>query len=268
VSILSRVLVASAALLAACGACSRRAEEPPTLTVTVAGGAISAPDSVRASWTRLRVEEDGQGHLVELFRIPGELPDAAVAALRAAMDTAHATPRGMVAVGSPEVGDTGEVVLRLTPGRYLLGCVRRGTDGHRHLAGGEWKTIDVIAGDADAREPVATQEVGMGDFAFSGPGAWRPGRQMVAVVNRGRQDHQLRIDRLHPGVTLQSWLAAAETASVSTPVAGAARMGPGLTVYLPLTLERGEYVFYCLIPDPASGKPHVMLGMVRGLKVE
>ena len=69
-----RVLVACALLLTAGGACSLDAKEPPTLTVRVAGGAISAPDSGRAGWTRLRVEEDGGGHLVELFRIPGDLP--------------------------------------------------------------------------------------------------------------------------------------------------------------------------------------------------
>ena len=33
-------------------------------------------------------------------------------------------------------------------------------------------------------------------------------------------------------------------------------------------VEAGEYAFICLVPDPASGRPHAALGMVGGLTVE
>jgi len=43
----------------------------------------------------------------------------------------------------PEVGDIGEVVIQFTPGRYVLGCVRRGREGHRHASTGEAKILVV-----------------------------------------------------------------------------------------------------------------------------
>ena len=242
--------------------------DPHAITVSVSSRGIAAPDTARAGWTRLRVEENRGGHVVVVFRIPADLSPEGVQAFLAAMDTAAMTPSVATALGGPEVDNAGEVFLDLAAGRYLLGCVSRGDDGHRHLAGDEWKVMEVVAGDGMGTAPVATHVVRMGDFAFGGAAAWSAGEQVLQVVNGGRQDHQMRIDRLHPGISLQAWLAAPENASVSTPVAGAARMGPGQIVYLPVALERGEYVLYCLVPDTASGRMHVELGMFRGIKVE
>ena len=265
-----RTAAAGALLLAACGACwPGRAPAPSILAVSVSSGTLTAPDSARAGWTRLRVEEDGGGHIVVIFRIPDSLTPADLKALRMAMDTSRATPRDAVAYGGPEVGDSGEVTLYLTPARYLIGCVSRGEDGHRHLAGGEWKVMDVLRSRGRrASEPLADHEVRMVDFAYAGEATWPAGEQVIQVVNRGRQEHQLRIDRLHPGVSLQAWLTAADSVEVSTPVAGAARMGPRRTVFLPVSLEPGAYVIYCLVPDYISGRMHVELGMFRAIKVE
>ncbi|MGH7696761.1 MAG: hypothetical protein ACRENH_17360 [Gemmatimonadaceae bacterium] len=40
-------------------------------------------------------------------------------------------------------GDIGDVVVQLTSGRYVLGCVRRGWTGHRHASRGEAKVLVV-----------------------------------------------------------------------------------------------------------------------------
>ena len=260
-------LGAAAVLLAA--ACRGSAPpDPHAITVSVSSRGIAAPDTARAGWTRLRVEENRGGHIVVVFRIPADLSPDRVQAFLEAMDTAAMTPAVATALGGPEVDGAGEVVLDLGAGRYLLGCVSRGDDGRRHLTRDEWKVMEVVAGGGTGTVPVATREVRMGDFAFGGPATWSAGEQVLAVVNGGRQDHQMRIDRLHPGVSLQAWLTAAENVEVSEPVAGAARMGPGRTVYLPVALDPGEYVIYCLVPDGASGRMHVDLGMFRGIKVE
>ena len=55
---------------------------------------------------------------------------------------------------------------------------------------------------------------------------------------------------------------------LATPVAGVARMGPRMSAYLPVTLPPGEYVLNCLVSDPATGKMHIELGMVRSIIVE
>ena len=54
----------------------------------------------------------------------------------------------------------------------------------------------------------------------------------------------------------------------ATAVAGLARLGPGAEAYLPVELPTGAYVIYCLIRDPASGRPHVELGMLKAIQIE
>lgn len=264
------------ALLSAVAACGRPeaahvTRSAPDLLVSVRAGAVAAPDSVGAGWSRVRVEEDGKGHILVVFRLPETATDADVAAFLAALDTARATPLPAVALGGPEVGDTGEVVIQLTAGRYVLGCVVRGRDGHRHASAGEAKVLVVTESPlASGREvpPPATQHVRTVDFAYVGPERWPAGSHMLRVENGGRQEHQLRLVRLRPGASLQDWLNADDPNEVGTAVAGVARLGPGAVAYLPIELQAGAYVAYCLIPDPASGRPHVELGMLRAIKVE
>ena len=47
-----------------------------------------------------------------------------------------------------------------------------------------------------------------------------------------------------------------------------ARMGPGVIAYLPVELRQGSYLLYCLFPEASSGRPHVMLGMLRAIQVK
>lgn len=234
--------------------------------VAVGKGYVRAPDHAGPGWTRMRVEEDGAGHIAVVFRVQAGLSDSAIAVLRAVLDTAAGSPRGVKALGGPEVGDTGEVIVHLTPGRYLLGCVRRGADGHRHLAGGEWKTFLVRPGAPDvahAKPPAARHTVRMVDFAFIGDETWIAGPQVLRVENTGTQDHQLRIVKLRPGATMKDWINAPNPGAFAQPVAGLSRTSAGETSYLPLDLGAGSYVAHCLVTDPKTGKEHIFLGMYR-----
>jgi hypothetical protein len=240
------------------------------LLVSVRGGAVTAPDSIRAGWTRMRVEEDGAGHILVVFRLPDTATDADLAEFLAALDTARTTPYAAVALGGPEVGDIGEVVVQLTAGRYVLGCVRRGAGGQRHASVGEAKLLVATASLTPDREiaPAATQEVGMVDFAYLGSDRWPAGSHVLRVENRGRQEHQLRLARLHPRSSVQDWLEAEDPNDHATTFAGIARLGPGQVAYLPVELPAGTYLAYCLIPDSTSGMPHVELGMLRVIHIE
>jgi hypothetical protein len=265
------VIILTGALLAC-----RQGEAPVTppradLVVSVRSGVIAAPDSIAAGWTRLRVEEDGEGHILVVFRLAGSPTDPELATFLTTLDTARATPAGALALGGPEVGDTGEVIIELTPGIYLLGCVRRGSEGHRHANTGEASILVVTEAPADAHRdtpPVATQEVGMVDFAYVGTEQWPVGSHLLRVENRGQQEHQLRFDRLADGTSLKDWMDAEEPGEIAMAVTGVARMGPGAVAYLPVDLSPGTYVAYCLIPDPFSGREHVEMGMLREIRVE
>ncbi len=261
-------LVTTASLLLV--ACSQSVPAPvqATFLVSVADRSIAAPDTVAAGWQTMRVEEDGAGHIVVAYRLSGNTTAAGVAAFLVALDTARITPTEAVAIGGPEVGDTGEVVVNLTPGTYVLACVRRHDDGHRHASQGEWHIVEAV-GPSQGEPPVdSVIEVRMADFAFVTDVPWHPGHKLLKVVNTGREDHQLRIDRLHAGATLQDWIAAEDRSQLAEPIAGVARTGPGQTVYLPMQLSPGTYVLYCLVPSAATGEPHAILGMIRAVTVE
>ena len=107
----------------------------------------------------------------------------------------------------------------------------------------------------------------MVEYAYVGPDRWRAGSHMLRIENSGRQDHQLRLARLRPGASIRDWMSAADPGTVAAPVAGVARMGPGAVAYLPVELAAGSYVAYCLVTDPASGRQHVAMGMLRAIQL-
>ncbi|MEO7822492.1 MAG: hypothetical protein ABIS15_02715 [Gemmatimonadaceae bacterium] len=210
--ILFSLLLSIVPVLASCRAEESAAKsDGADVPVVVRSGTIEAPDSVDPGWRRLRVQEDGAGHIVVLFRLAGDRSDANVTAFLAELDTASATPRNAVAMGGPEVGDSVDVIVRLEPGFYVIGCVRRGKDNHRHASAGEMKVIAVRDMEPDAAHstpPAATAEVRLVDFAFVGPDKWPAGSQMLRVDNTGAQDHQLRLVRLRDGSSMKEWLEA------------------------------------------------------------
>lgn len=252
------------------GITTARRAPTPDLLVSVHNGAVSAVDSIGPGWTRVRVEEDGVGHIVVIFRVPDAMTAADLKAFLSALDTGRATPKPAVAMGGPEVGDTGEVVVQLPVGRYLLACVRQSPDGRRHASAGEVKMLTVSKALAASRTvaPRATEQIRAVDFAYVGSERWQAGSHMLRIENAGRQDHQLRLVRLRAGSTLRDWVRTPAPGRHGVPVAGMARMSPGSVAYLPVDLERGTYVLHCLVTDTATGRPHVLLGMFRAIQVE
>ncbi len=273
---LSLMRLAAIVLLAACDRSARKAPASDAdldiVRITARAGSIEAADSLRPGWRRIHVEEVDGGHIVVLFRLAdGTAAPGAVADFVAALDTAAATPSAATAIGGFEGGASGDVVVHLTPGAYVLVCVRRGEDGHRHAHRGEATTLTVrtasAADSAFASPPPSTQSINMVDFAYVGPDQWTRGAQFLRLENTGQQDHQLRLARLRDGATLQAWMTADDPATVATAVAGMARVGPGEVAYLPVDLTPGAYVAYCLVPDGKSRQPHVEMGMFRQIRV-
>ncbi len=264
-----RLPVLAGALLLACAAPAERpaAAPPPTLGVHVDSGHVTAPDSIAAGWHALRVTEAGGSHILVAFRLGRAVADGQLPAVLAALDGTGADPSVALAIGGPEVGDTGEAILDFTPGRYLLACVSRGEDGHRHLAAGEARLLVATAA-PPAPAPSGTVRLELRDFAYGGPDRWPAGPARLEIVNLGRQDHQVRIAHLKEGVSIRDWLHADDPGDVALTEVGMARMGPGTTAFLDVQLARGAYVLYCLVADPASGRQHVDLGMVRPMQVD
>lgn len=271
----------AALIAAACAACGP-AEQPPTgkgpavpslgsLVTVIGTGSLRAPDTIAAGWTRLRLATEGEGgHNLIVLRLDSAGADA-IERVRLALDTARGTPATALALGGPEgpqrEGDTTEVILHLAPGRHVLACLRRDADGHRHALEGEWRELVVLGDSAHAPAPPGTVTISMVDFAFTGPAEWPSGKNLLHATNDGTEDHLFILRRLNDGVTLKQWLEAERPGRLSTGLGGLARIGPGRSAYLPVTLAPGTYVLVCLIPDRESGRPHSELGMFREVRV-
>lgn len=266
------ITVGLAAGSAACGDTARPgATGSADVRVSVRTGVITAPDSVPPGWRRLRVDETEGEHIVIVFRMPPGATAGDVATFVAALDTAPATPSPGVAVGGPEVGAQGEVIVHLTPGLHVLACVSRGAGGHRHAGAGESRILHVrsatVADSSFAAPPPSAETVRLADFAYLGPDHWAPGPHLLRIENTGRQDHQLRLARLRDGASLQTWMTADDPDTVATAIVGVARVGAGEVAYVPVALAPGSYVAYCLVADATTRRPHVALGMLRAIQV-
>src|SRR5690606_19575195 len=155
---------AAGALLLAVGCREPEQAAVPSFVVNVASCHIDAPDTVRPGWSRMRVEEEGSPHVVVLFRMPDDVAASAISSFVAALDTSRMTPAGAIALGGPEVGQVGEIMHDLTPGEYLLACLMRGEDGHRHAMAGEVRVLHV-RGERQALEPPTDAiALGMRDY--------------------------------------------------------------------------------------------------------
>ena len=258
-----------AAFLSLQAACAGQADDARTTTaadvlVRVGTGSLEVVDSIGPGWRRVWVEEDGEGHIVVVFRLKDEAAMADPKRFLQALDTASMTPTSALALGGPEVGDTGNVLIRFAPGSYVFGCVRRGSSGHRHAMEGEARLV-TVSGEENGEAPHASDTVRMTDFAYHAPASWRAGPNMLRIENAGAQDHQLRLARLNDGASLRDWLDS--EGRLGTDLVGVARMGPGAVAYLPVDLQAGGYVLYCLVPDPGSREPHIALGMLKSIRV-
>ena len=194
-------------------------------------------------------------------------------------------------VGGPTTVDPGgqtQVILNLEPGQYVALCFVESPDGVPHLDKGMVQAFEV----AESGTPTATEDpqaagtVVLLDFAFELPAEIAAGPQIWEVVNVGPQPHEIVLLKLAPGETpeqLQSMSAgppASPEAGDDTvspvaaagpppfePAGGMQALAAGERGWAVLDLEPGTYVAICAVPDPASGQPHLALGMVASFTV-
>jgi hypothetical protein len=97
------------------------------------------------------------------------------------------------------------------------------------------------------------------------------GRSTLRVVNDGQQFHEIAVMRLAPGKTLddaKGFFSAPAGPPPFEPLGGMQGLDPGGSGYMTLDLQPGQYVAVCHIPDRASGKSHLSLGMIAGFTVQ
>ncbi|HET7092488.1 MAG TPA: hypothetical protein VFI22_03395 [Thermomicrobiales bacterium] len=124
-------------------------------------------------------------------------------------------------------------------------------------------------------EPASTVTVTEMEMSFLGlDGPIPAGPQVWKVVNNGKQPHMLVLGKVPDGTTLAQVLASMSLPENATPAPGMLQesdfqpaggvllQSSGTTVWPALDLAPGRYVALCFVTDPATGQPHVALGMI------
>lgn len=253
------------------------AAEPTAVTVTATDYAFDMPAELEAGLVTFEMPNRGKEiHHAQLVRLnPGADFDDALAALTEEdLETFFQQVSVVGGVGIVPPDSSAASTVNLEAGDYALICgIPSEDDGVPHFAKGMVSQFTVTG-----QAPVATPrldtvgEVTLDDFAFGLPDDLEG---TLAVTNTGEQPHEMLLVQLAEGVSLEDALAALEGPPPTDgpppaiPAGGMQALMPGDTGYLDLsTLAPGRYGLVCFVPDPASGKPHVELGMVDEIEID
>lgn len=253
------------------------AAEPTTVTVTATDYAFDLPAELEAGLVTFEMPNRGKEiHHAQLVRLnPGGDFDEALAALTEEdLETVfrHVSVVGGVGIVPPD--SSAASTVNLEAGDYAFVCgIPSEDDGVPHFAKGMVSRFTVTGqAPVDAPGPDTVGEVTLDDFAFGLPDDLEG---TVAVTNTGEQPHEMLLVQLAEGVSLEEALAALEGPPPTDgpppaiPAGGMQALMPGDTGYLDLgTLAPGRYGLVCFVPDPASGKSHVELGMVDEIEID
>lgn len=176
--------------------------------------------------------------------------------------------------GTVAAGSASAAMMNLIAGQYLLVCFIPSRDGIPHVAKGMALPLQVTTqSGATAPAPATQGMVVMKEFSFALSTSTLPaGRSMVTVVNEGAQPHEFGLLRLAPGKTAAdvTQYFTATTKSGPPPflsAGGITALSPGQKGIAVLDLMPEAYAAICFLPDAASGKSHLQLGMIAGLTV-
>jgi hypothetical protein len=274
----ARPAVALLALLAA-AACtdsndtSDESALTPRVTVLASEYSYQMPDEIQAGTATLTLRNEGaEPHHAQLARLkPGVTQEQLMARLR--QDPEGAVASLLSFTGGPaSVPPAGsqEVTLDLAPGDYVMLCFVPSADGVPHLAKGMFRPFRGTASPAEAQPPPAEGEVVLRDFSFTVPDV-DANRTSIKVTNAGPQPHEMVIVRPAEDATLEDVRAFVSTLTGPPPFTDAGGMqalDPGASGWLTLDLSPGRYVMVCAVPDPATGRRHVDLGMIAPFEVQ
>ncbi|MGH7559840.1 MAG: hypothetical protein ACRENB_02345 [Gemmatimonadales bacterium] len=269
--------VALAAGLVACAGTERPAEQasapasPPVVQITATDYAFQMPDTIPAGVTTFRLANTSgsEFHHVVLIRLPDGM---SMQDFLGRMSPGSPPPPDAVFLGGPnpaEPSGDAEATVDLPAGGYAVVCVIPSPDGTPHVAKGMARPLTVVAGTSSAALPTPDVTVTLTDYDFQFSAPLTPGRHVIRIQNAADQPHELVFFKLNPGKTVEDMARYAEKPEGPPPgsaIDGVSPLSKGKGATVVVTLEAGDYGLICFIPD-AAGKPHLVLGMMKQVKV-
>lgn len=213
-------------------------------------------------------------HHVQLVQLaPGKTMPDLMAALQAG-DLSKVPGRFEGGVGQLAPGGSGQLQTGLTNGTYAMLCFVPAPDGAPHFVKGMAGSFEVTGQQNQATFDKPAVKVVASDYAFEAPAKTKAGAVAIELTNTGREPHEANLFKLASGVTIEQATKALAASGPPpagpppfVPAGGAQGILPGQKTQVVATLEKGEYMLICFIPDP-TGTEHFAKGMVRALTVE
>ena len=177
--------------------------------------------------------------------------------------------------GGPNVVATGAVQTtyqNLEAGQYILLCFVADPGGPPHFVMGMFAGFEVVgptAGLAAPRNVTATVQAA-DEKKYVIPAALRSHSVIRFENNASKDVHEFTIGQLLPGKTIDqvsTWAGNHQGPPPFMPKGGNGALNPGEAGWFKLSLPRGNYVAFCLVPDDTSGTPHAADGMVSAFTV-
>jgi hypothetical protein len=242
--------------------------------------AFDSPDLINAGLVTLKFDNIGnEDHHLQIARLnDGVSFEQLVTTLQSEGEKALGLLEFVGGVGVLQPGKSQSVTVNLAnPGLYVALCIIPTAEGVPHLALGMIKPIEVVASEDVTAEtpqadlPEADLEVHMLDFGYDLPSEINAGEQIWEVFNAGVQPHELLVAKLKDGKTIadvMTFLQSGEQGEAPYEFQGGAQaMATSYSSFVEFDLAVGDYVVLCFVPDPATGKPHIALGMIKPFTV-
>lgn len=253
--------------------------EAPELVIDAVDYGYTGPSEVPAGLTKLTMMNKGKElHQIALMQLTGGKTYKDYTTYAESAGETDPMPEWLVPAGGPVVAAPtmqASAFVDLQAGAYVLLCAIPDANGVPHFKLGQVGTLQVTEAAADAPSAAAPEtdvSIELADFAFVPPSDVTAGAHVFSVTNGGEQPHEAVLMKLDEGATAAEVAAAfapgASGPPPAMPVGGVAPIAPGASQFFPADLGPGRYALLCFLPDPASGKPHVELGMMAEFDVE
>jgi uncharacterized cupredoxin-like copper-binding protein len=258
------------------------ASQPPAATPAPTANAVtftasdyrfSGPAEIPAGLTDFRLQNQGKElhHLVIARLDQGRTFDSVLAALK----NPGPPPPWVHFVGGPNAAEPGaesNMTTVMKEGNYAVLCFIPTAAGVPHVAKGMVASLKVTPSTGpQATAPEPDLVIKLADYSFDLSTPLTPGRHTIRVQNDGPQTHEVVVAQFLPGKSLkdlEAWEKGGEKGPIPAKfLGGVSPIDKGESGDFTVTLEPGNFSLLCFLPDAKDGKPHLMHGMVKPLKV-
>lgn len=265
----------------------------PEIDVTVTPDGVEAPAELPAGLTAITLHAaDGQIGYVDIMQPPPGLSEDEATALALAAAANDLAQPGWVYLGgtnTPGPGESATFAIDLQPGEYQWAASIYGEGGAEErmflvpltVSASETASATPVATPMSAPfEPGVVLEMTDGLDYIVTPDPVPSGPQIWEFANTGQHSaHHVVVFRVPDGTTSEEIIAGYAGMMAGTPPAGdslasqlvwvgyAALQSGGQTTWAEFDLAPATYAVICFIIDPATGRPHLLDGMVTVFSV-